>query len=179
MGMCKCGNVIKKVPKSREILGRGKYCSRKCMYAYRERPSGLKYTKHKENPTSFKKGHIPWIKGKIGVTVPWNKGTKGLVKSNSGTFKKGELVEEKNPNWKGNDAGYHALHSWLKRKVGKAKKCINCDSTNKVQWANKSWTYKRDTNDWISLCFNCHRRYDTKNWGAASKKFPEIRKKYA
>jgi len=30
---------------------------------HKNRPSGLKYKKHKENPTSFKKGSVPWNKG--------------------------------------------------------------------------------------------------------------------
>lgn len=32
-------------------------------YLHRTRPSGLKYTLHKENPTSFKKGFTPWNAG--------------------------------------------------------------------------------------------------------------------
>lgn len=32
-------------------------------YKHRTRPSGLKYTLHKINPTSFKKGHVPANKG--------------------------------------------------------------------------------------------------------------------
>lgn len=57
---------------------KGDYC-KKCSYKHRTRHSGLKYKKHKENPTSFKKGQIPW-----------NKNTKGIIKPNKGSFKKGE-----------------------------------------------------------------------------------------
>ena len=41
---------------------KGLYCKR-CGYGHRKRPSGLKYMMHKENPTNFKKGMIPWNKG--------------------------------------------------------------------------------------------------------------------
>lgn len=53
--MCPCG-VAFEITKSK--LGRAKYCSNTCKYTYRVRPSGLKYTIVKENPTSFKPGHI-------------------------------------------------------------------------------------------------------------------------
>lgn len=33
--------------------------------------------------------------------TPWNKGTKGVMKANSGSFKKGQHVLEKHPRWKG------------------------------------------------------------------------------
>lgn len=51
----------------------------------------------------FKKGVIPWNKDKVGIMpVPWNKGTRGLTKPNSGSFKKGEVSKgEKHYNWKG------------------------------------------------------------------------------
>lgn len=119
----------------------------------------------------FKKGFKPWNKNKIGVMPPvWNKGTKGLVKPNSGSFNS-EMVGEKNRRWKGEKVGYGALHTWLYRQLGKAKKCERCGSKKQVQWANKSWEYKRDTKDWLELCFKCHRKYDKQNWGIASKKF--------
>lgn len=41
---------------------KGIYC-KSCGYIHRKRPSGLTYIKHKENPTSFKKGSVPWNKG--------------------------------------------------------------------------------------------------------------------
>lgn len=40
--MCPCGNVFI-TNKWRIEQGRGRYCSRKCMYVYRKRPSGLSY----------------------------------------------------------------------------------------------------------------------------------------
>jgi len=40
----------------------------------KNRPKGLVYKKHKENPTSFKKGLTPWNKGLVGMQTAWNKG---------------------------------------------------------------------------------------------------------
>lgn len=37
------------------LIKRKKYCSKKCFYKYRVRPTGLKYVIQKENPTWFKK----------------------------------------------------------------------------------------------------------------------------
>lgn len=64
----------------------------------------------KGNTYGFKEGNIPWNKGvpmseetKLKVSlakkgqVPWNKGTKGVCKPNSGSFKKGH--KPKNPPW--------------------------------------------------------------------------------
>lgn len=33
--------------------------------------------------------------------IPWNKGTKGICKANSGSIKKGQFLGENHPNWKG------------------------------------------------------------------------------
>ena len=50
------------------------------------------------NSGSFKKG-VHYNLGRRGQT-PWCKGTKGLMKPNSGSFKKGN-IREKSPAWKG------------------------------------------------------------------------------
>lgn len=65
-------------------------------------------------------------------------------------------------NWKGDKAGYVALHIWVKKHLGKAKKC-SIDSRHygkRYEWASISRTPKRDLLDWITLCPSCHRIYD-------------------
>ena len=64
--------------------------------------------------------------------------------------------------WKGDDAGYHALHKWIIAQKGKPNMCELCgtkDST-RYEWANKSREYKRDFSDWMRLCISCHRKMD-------------------
>lgn len=71
-------------------------------------------------------------------------------------------------NWKGDEVGYQALHSWVRRKLGSASSCELCDNeTGRFEWSNISGEYKRDTSDWRSLCAKCHRRVDDnakKSW---------------
>lgn len=65
-----------------------------------------------------------------------------------------------NHNWKGDNVGYYALHMWISRHLGKAKKCIFCGNEINVQWASISHKAKRDLNDYVSLCGKCHVAYD-------------------
>lgn len=110
------------------------------------------------------------IKGQIA----WNKGTKGLIKPNKGSFKKGEhrsvLTEFKKGSmirWKGEDASYQAKHMWIYKKLGQPDTCSKCKKSKlkgkKIHWANKSGKYLRDLNDWIRLCSKCHVEYDKVN----------------
>ena len=71
---CPCGVKFRAARWQLEA-GRGKYCSKPCLYKYRVRPTGLTYVVRKENPTSFKKGQrsSPETEFKLG-SVPLNKG---------------------------------------------------------------------------------------------------------
>lgn len=128
---------------------------------------------HLSPATEFKKGnhYSRTTEFKVG-TKPWNTGTKGLVKPNSGSFSSINTKNEKNTKWKGKNVGYFSLHMWLTRNYGKPKICEYCNSTDKVQWASKTYKYIRDRNDWLHLCYQCHRQYDRSNgWGIASQIF--------
>lgn len=73
---------------------------------------------------------------------------------------RGVLWGKENPQWKGNKAGYFAIHNWLRRNFGEAKQCEFCKSKKWIQWANISKSYQRDIKDWKALCVVCHRRFD-------------------
>lgn len=88
---------------------------------------------------------------------PWNKGTKGLVKKNSGSF--GHVGSK----WNGTLSEYKYLHYWISKYLGKSNICTQCKNEyigNKMHWANISGEYKKDPNDWIRLCARCHYNFD-------------------
>lgn len=90
------------------------------------------------------------------------KKTKNKISKN----RKMKNINESHPDWKGDKAGYRALHIWIVRRLGKAKKCEKCGkeitSPKSIQWANKDHKYRRNLTDWISLCVKCHKKFDKK-----------------
>lgn len=91
--------------------------------------------------------------------IPWNKGTKGIMKSNQTSFTKGRK-DFLHPVWKGEFASYSAIHHWVKRWKGRPNKCENCGFIGKCTWANLDHSYKRILEDYISLCRKCHYAFD-------------------
>lgn len=71
---CPCGKIFD-APLCR--IGRKKYCSKKCFYKYRTRPSGLTYKIVAENKSWFSKGHLPW---NTGTARPYYDRTIGYLK---------------------------------------------------------------------------------------------------
>src|SRR5260221_6590994 len=114
------------------LLSQTKRVIRKCLFCNKEFK-----TKVRENRGKYCSRDCVdnAMKGK----VAWNKGLKGIYYSLRTEFKKGHIPS----NWKGKDAGYSALHQWMTRHFGKAKKCYMCDSIKNVEWANLSHKYIR------------------------------------
>lgn len=83
-----------------------------------------------------------------------------------------------NPSWKGDNAGYKAIHEWLRKNFGSANRCENknCDKTSKnFHWAKKKRKkYTHDRNAFIQLCVKCHKKYDYKK--DTSKKISDSKK---
>jgi hypothetical protein len=156
--------------------GRGRYCSRACMYAYRVRPKGLKYKIKAQNRGWYRPGHGPtggeskpgerrspateFKPGQRRSTqtefkpgqVPWNRDTRGVMPSDSDHHA-----------WLGDNAGYATLHDWGEDKP--------------LDLSNISGEYRRDVSDWRHLCRSCHFRYDRENIpGASIARFPERKK---
>jgi hypothetical protein len=138
---CPCGEEFE-TPKRRIEQGRGRYCSRDCMYRYRVRPTGLKYEIKNENPGWFKPGR-PQETGEGNVS--W----------------KGEDVSYKE---------LHRWVAKHKQKTGVCENCGTSDAP--TEWSNKSHEYRRDLNDWSELCKKCHGAHDSgEARGAATRKY--------
>ena len=156
---CPCGKVFR-AQANLIASGRKKYCSKKCFYTYKKRPSGLTYVLKVDNPSWFRAGE----KHPNSYTPP-----KGTRVSPATEFKKGIVPA----NFVGDSVGYMGLHSWVRRHLGRAIKCEHCPkTTGRFHWANVSWEYKRDLDDWMQLCPSCHQKYDRQGgWGAAIAKY--------
>jgi hypothetical protein len=169
--ICPCGRTISTTLSRAK---RKKYCSKKCFYRYRPKTGfqkGHLFYKGGEKGW-FKKGIIPWIKGKKGIhNSPKTEYIKGNHYSPKTEFNAERVVGEKNSKWKGENVGYYGIHTWIKRHYGKADKCENRDNqvlefkcNNKSK--NYDWafmgqsSYKRDRKLFIKLCHSCHLKYD-------------------
>lgn len=75
--------------------------------------------------------------------------------------KRPEITGPLNVRWKGEKAKYVAIHMWIKRVKGVPKKCVHCGAIGRMlHWANIDHLYRRNLNDFISLCVPCHRKMD-------------------
>jgi hypothetical protein len=106
----------------------------------------------------FGKTHTKKVKEMLSVV---HSGKHHSVKTE---FKKGDNLNEKHPNWRGDEACYDSKHSWIRRKLGQPDTCSKCKRSKlygrKIHWANISKEYKRDFSDWVRLCASCHKLFD-------------------
>jgi len=75
--------------------------------------------------------------------------------------KKRNQVGKNNSSWKGDCAGYKALHCRIYKIKGKPSLCEICGSKNakRYEWASISRDYS-NPNDYIRLCKRCHSKKD-------------------
>jgi hypothetical protein len=122
----------------------------------RERMTGNKAsdeTKRKMSEIHKKNGTGKWNKGKICLEE-----TKKKI---SDSCKNKNCKEEETTRWVGEKVSYSALHCWLKRKLGKAIKCVECGKEDgRVEWSNIDHKYRRNLADYQSLCCKCHSKHD-------------------
>jgi len=84
-------------------------------------------------------------------------------------FKENEIITQhwqpkgsESPQWKGEEAGYCAMHHRVEKLRGSPKSCSLCGTTDPAltyDWANISGRFQ-DPRDYIRLCRQCHTQFD-------------------
>ena len=64
--------------------------------------------------------------------------------------------------WKGDDAGYVALHNWVRRHFWPTRLCQMCMLVPPDDLANITKIYNRDFKNWRYACTKCHIKFDKK-----------------
>ena len=80
---------------------------------------------------------------------------------------------ENNRNWKGEQAGYKAIHLWVRTHLQKPELCPKCKIREPREVANLDGKYSRDLTTWEWLCRSCHLKMDKvaeKAWETKRKK---------
>lgn len=111
---------------------------------------------HNTGRTRFKKGIVPWNKGKRHNAILGEKNPMHRL----------EVIEKKSGDnhhyWKGDKASYDAKHKWINYHFGRPQECERCGTKEKrmYHWANKDKTYKRSREGWVRMCVPCHKAFD-------------------
>jgi hypothetical protein len=74
----------------------------------------------------------------------------------------GKTRDDKNGRWRGNEVGYNALHTYIKRRLPKTKLCQICLKVPPQALACIG-EYNRDLKNWAWYCHSCHLSFDYKN----------------
>lgn len=102
----------------------------------------------KGEPVLYLKGH--WHRGKIVSDE-----TRARLRA---TSRRGENA----PGWKGDQATYRTIHSYLANNYQKSGVCEECQRRKRTEWALiEGREYSRNRDDYRELCRKCHAIYDT------------------
>jgi len=116
--------------------------------------------KHKQQLREFaiKRFSDPLERKKISDTLTGRKGCEHTTE-----YK--ELMRElhlndKNPQWKGDDVGHEGVHDWVEPRKQKPTACEHCFENKKLELHNLDGEYTRDLSKWVWLCRKCHMLLD-------------------
>jgi len=74
----------------------------------------------------------------------------------------GKHIGEASSRWKGDSAGYIAIHEWVRRSKPRTGVCTNCGEEGRTEWSNVDHTYRRNLDDYVELCHRCHHNHDVR-----------------
>jgi len=149
-------------------LKQGKrYCSLSCYRKnFKAWNKGITYAEAKQCSNCPTKNKRVFLSKRIGQLVCdrcFNRYTKFkefLTDEEVSKRRKGINLAENNGMWAGDNVGYGALHSWVKKRLPKPELCTKCKIKKAHDLANISQKYKRDLDDWEWLCRSCHMAKD-------------------
>lgn len=87
-----------------------------------------------------------------------------IMRANGITARVAAVRDQRGPNnrgWKGDAAGYQAMHLRVASARGTPSVCEHCGATTakRFEWANLTGNYA-DPMDYVRLCSSCHHRMD-------------------
>ena len=65
--------------------------------------------------------------------------------------------------WKGKEAGYLAIHKWVRNRKTKPENCECCGKKKRLTLSSKTHEYTRNLDEYKWLCYSCHIKYDLDN----------------
>ena len=65
-------------------------------------------------------------------------------------------IHDNNPSWKGEDAGYIAIHVYVRKYNPPPKECQKCGEIKPLDLACITGIYNRDFSNYRYLCHKCH-----------------------
>ena len=121
----------------------------------------------KGKPSTFKgRKHTAKARKIIGEKAKgrtaWNKGTKGIMKPNSGSFTSEKMSGEKHPSWKGGVSRFPYAHTFTKKLKSKVKQrdnftCILCQEKTDIVVHHIDYDKMNcDIGNLITLCRKCN-----------------------
>ncbi len=155
----------KKISENNARYWLGKKRSKETIEKVRLANTGRVY-KNRRRP-NFNKPNIGWFRKGL---LPWNKGTKGLVKRNSGCFTSKRMSGKNNPSWKGGITPFmHLLRKsdayklWRKSVLSRCNyTCYDCGVRGGKLEAHHIMSFRKypllrfSVENGVALCVSCH-----------------------
>jgi len=94
------------------------------------------------------------------------------------TASKRDQSGDVNHMWRGDKAGYQALHLRVETQRGKPDQCNRCGRNGpnvRYEWANLTGRYG-DGEDYERMCIPCHRRFDAQRRAATGERTSPVRR---